>query len=202
MDGGSTSDGEPRVSKLAHEVIDIFPEEAFEKTRTRSLIAALDGFQEKESIWFQDLKYFLRDAFNVERVIHGIGINDIDRPGRELKIVKIAMDHIAVVGARIEIDPDSERAEVEKCLHLRPDARRETESISALPFDVESRQALPESGAEFGVVLAKVVRLEFRLLVFQVGVVGIVAALLEGIIRSVPALAELPEKGSLSQGTL
>jgi hypothetical protein len=70
-------------------------------------------------------------------VVKRIGINDIDRVRGVLQVLEVALDDVAILLPRIEIDADREGAEIEKRLHLRADARAEAENVPALPFDVE-----------------------------------------------------------------
>ena len=62
-------------------------------------------------------------------------------------------------------------------------------------------QSFAQGRAEFDVVIGKVVRLELRLLVFQIRVVRIVTAVLKCALR-VPDFAEFAKENTLAEGTL
>src|ERR1700730_12966355 len=134
----------------------------------------------------------------VERVC----VDDVDRSGRELEIVEIAVNDVAIVIAGVEIDPDRDRPEVEKRLHFGADAGAETKNAAAGPIDIERGQSFAQDVPELRVVGAEIVRLKLRFLVFQISFVGSVAAFLKTAVLPVPALAELPKQGSLSQRTI
>src|SRR4051812_39873349 len=105
-------------------------------------------------------------------MVERICVDDVDRSGCELEFVEVARQDVAIVLARIEIDADSERAEIEKRFHFGADSGTETKNTAAGPVDIEREQSFPEHGPKLRVVLPEAVGLELGLLVFKVGFVG------------------------------
>src|SRR5205823_6353452 len=113
-----------------------------------------------------------------------------------------AVDDVSIFSSGIEIDPDGEAAEIEKRFHLRADARGQAKNGAAGPGNFESGQAVAQRRPECDVIIREVVRFELRLLMFQIRLVGFVAAILQRLLRRVPRFAKFAEENALANRAL
>jgi hypothetical protein len=124
------------------------------------------------SPWLQYAQDFGQDAVQIEGVVERVRKNVVCGPVGKLQIVKITTDDEGVIRAGIQVDSDSEAAQIDKCFALGTYTSGETQDRVSPAKQVQLRESLAQFRSIPRVIVAQVKPCQFRYLVSDVILVG------------------------------